>query len=181
MQTFIGLIRGINVGGNKKIKMDALKTLCESLALTDVKTLLQSGNVVFRSKSADEKRLTKKLEDALRDSGTDARVILRTPEELERAIAANPLKQESKDDPSHMVIMFLSGEPSGDAQKALRDSYSGPETMHFSGRELYIYYGDNMASSKLTNALIERKLGVSAGTARNWNTVTKLLALAQAL
>jgi uncharacterized protein (DUF1697 family) len=177
MPVLIALIRGINVGGHKKLKMADVKVLCESMGLRDVRTHLQSGNVVFRTTRTDRARLAKDLEDAL---GVDAKIMLRTAEELRSAIAANPMPEEALRGPSHFIVMFLSGKPSAAAMQSLRDAYSGPETMQLHGAELYIEYGAGMGTSKLTNALIERKLGVS-GTARNWNTVTRLIAIADEL
>jgi uncharacterized protein (DUF1697 family) len=172
---FVALVRGINVGG-KTLKMATLTSICESLGLEDVKTYLQSGNVMFRSRSGSAS-LAKKIEDAIRkDVKMEVRVMVRTHDELQRAIDANPFTEECKADPSHTIIVFLDREPSKDAIAALRDAYKGPEPMHFHGRELYIFYGGGMGKSKLTPALYEKKLGVS-GTARNWNTVTKLAEL----
>lgn len=174
MPILIALIRGINVGGHKMIKMADVKVLCESLGLRDVRTHLQSGNVVFRTTKTDRTRLAKQLEDAL---GVSAKVILRSPEELQSVIASNPMPEEAQRAPSGFIVMFLSAKPAAAAMQSLRDAYSGPEKMHLHGTELYIAYTAGMGTSKLTNALIERKLGV-AGTARNWNTVTKLVEMA---
>jgi len=178
MTTFIGMIRGVNVGGHKKLPMAALKALCDSLKLTSAKTHLNSGNVVFQSTRKDRPQLRRDLEDAIRKKiGIDVKIILRTPDEIRRAMAANPF---SKRDPSHLLIMFLEGQPSDDAAQALRKAHAGPEKIHFAGQELVIDYVDGIGRSKLTNALIERKLAV-AGTARNWNTVSRLLELAENL
>ena len=174
MTTFIALIRGINVGGHKQVKMADVKALCEKLGLADVRTHLQSGNVVFRTSKSDRTKLAKELEKAL---GVEARVILRSAAELRKAIDANPMLAEAKENPSGFIVMFLEEKPPAKAMQALRDAYSGPETMELRGAELYIHYGEGMGRSKLTNALIERKLGV-AGTSRNWNTVTKLAEMA---
>jgi uncharacterized protein (DUF1697 family) len=174
---YIALIRGINVGGHKKLKMADVKVLCEGLGLLDVRTHLQSGNVVFQSSRTDRAALARELEAALQ---VDAKVILRTAAELRKAVAANPMVEEAQRGPSHYVIAFLSDEPAAAAMQSLRDAYKGPEKMELRGAELYIDYGSGMGTSKLTNALIERKLGVSA-TARNWNTVTKLVEIAEDL
>ena len=175
MTTFIALIRGINVGGHKKIKMADVKSLCEKLGLDDVRTHLQSGNVVFRTSKTDRAKLASDIEKAL---GLDARVILRSAAELRKAIEANPMLADAQSKPSGFIVMFLDGKPAANAMQSLRDAYAGPEEMQLHGAELYIRYGDDMGRSKLTNALIERRLGV-AGTARNWNTVTKLLEMAE--
>jgi uncharacterized protein (DUF1697 family) len=158
--TYIALIRGINVGGHKKLSMADLKSACESLGYTDVRTLLNTGNVIFHAaKRPSPADLEKKL-------GIDVRVILRTPAELAKAIENSPLKGK----PNRLMLMFLESAP----KKKL--SWDGPEQTHLDGRHLYLYYPDGQATTKLTNVFIERQLGV-AGTTRNWNTVTKLLAL----
>lgn len=166
---FVGFIRGINVGGNNMLPMAALKASCESAGLTDVRTYLQSGNVIFNSTKKDPARLIVEALDL------DVKVVVRTVDELRKVIAKNPFR--TIDNPGLMIVMFLSEAPSKDAEAALRAAHKGPEDIRFAGRELYIYYPKGMGTSKLTNAVIERKLGVTA-TARNWNTVTKLLELA---
>jgi uncharacterized protein (DUF1697 family) len=158
MPTFIALLRGINVGGHKKLAMSDLRSICESLGYTGVRTLLNSGNAIFEAKSAAEaKRLQEKVE---------AKIILRTPKEMAEVIARNPWKREG----SRLMVTFLDGAPKGGFD------WSGPEETHLDGRHLYLYYPDGMGQSKLTNAAIEKALGV-AGTTRNWNTVLKLAAL----
>ncbi len=167
------MLRGINVGGRNMVKMDALKALHESLGFKGVRTHLQSGNVVFQAKSADAARIEQAIRKTLH---LELSVVLRTAAELREAVKANPLPQRLNE-PSAYVIAFLSAQPE---DPAALDAYDGPEEMQLLGRELYIYYGEGMGRSKLTNTLIERKLGVRA-TARNWNTVTKLLELCEAL
>ena len=174
MPVLIALIRGINVGGHKMLKMADVKVLCESMGLRDVRTHLQSGNVVFRTAKTDRARLGKELESAL---GVEAKIILRSAEEMRAVVAANPMREAAQRAPSGFIVTFLSGKPSAAAMQSLRDAYSGPEKMELHGTELYIEYTAGMGTSKLTNVLIERKLGV-AGTARNWNTVTKLVEIA---
>ena len=167
------MLRGINVGGHNMVKMDALKALHESLGLKNVRTYLQSGNVVFQARSADPLRIEREIQETLQ---LDLTVILRSAAELRAAVSANPLPQRVHH-PSAYVIAFLSAEP---RDPSALDAYAGPEERRLLGRELYLYYGEGMARSKLTNALIERKLGVKA-TARNWRTVTKLLELCEPL
>jgi uncharacterized protein (DUF1697 family) len=173
MTGFVAMLRGINVGGNNMVKMDALKAIHESLGFKSVRTHLQSGNVVFQAKAADAARIERAIRKTL---DLDLTVIVRTAAELRDALKRNPLPQRVSE-ASAYVIAFLSAEPE---DPGALEAYAGPEEHRLLGRELYIYYGAGMARSKLTNALIERKLGVKA-TARNWNTVTKLLELCDAL
>jgi uncharacterized protein (DUF1697 family) len=164
---YVAFVRGVNVGGNKMLSSAALKEACESLGFADVKTHLNSGNVVFRAKKAD----AKKIENAI---ALNARVILRTAAELRAAIAANPFPDEAQTDPSHLLIQFLSG-PLDAKAKALLAAYSGTEKLHCGEREVYVHY-TSMADSKLNLLLTEKKIGVAA-TGRNWNTVNALLRL----
>jgi len=166
---YIGFIRGINVGGNKMLRMDALRATCESLGFTDIKTHLQSGNVIFNTTKKNPASLLEKALDL------DVRVFVRTLPELERIIAGNPAEVRN---PSLFLVMFLDDEPTRSARTALEAAHTGPEEIHFAGKELYLYYPNGAGRSKLTNALIERKLGM-AGSARNWNTVTKLAEMAK--
>src|SRR3990170_4061119 len=117
MQTFIALIRGINVGGKKLVKMSELKVRCEALGLIDVRTHLQSGNVVFRTTIKDRAKLAKSIEGAL---GVEAKVILRSADELQKAIDANPMPQVAEREPSGFIVVFLDAKPSAAAMQSLR-------------------------------------------------------------
>ena len=179
MAVYISLIRGINVGGHKIIKMEALRALYDSLNLTGAQTLLQSGNVVFSADHLDRPGLARQIEEAIEKSfGFHARVILRTVREWRDVMARNPLGTEARDDPARMHVMFLSDAPTDDAKASLMKAHQGPEKLHFSGHELFLYYPDGVGRSKLTNVFIERHLGLT-GTARNWNTVIKLAQMAE--
>jgi uncharacterized protein (DUF1697 family) len=161
--------------------MAAFKDLCTFLKLTRAQTYLQSGNVVFRSKRTDRARLSKDIKEGIQKKiGIDVKVILRTVPELEKAIAANPFPQAAQRYPSQMLIVFLADTPAEKAKADLLQACVGPEQIHLEGQELFVHYTEGIARSKVSNALIERKLGL-AGTARNWNTVTRLLELAKSL
>jgi uncharacterized protein (DUF1697 family) len=167
--THIALLRGINLGGRKMIAMSDLRERAERLGLRDVSTLLQSGNLVFRSKKTPaqlEKLLEKEIE---------VDIFVRTPQEWAAVIAANPFPEEAKRDPGHLIVMFLKEARNA---AALQPAIVGREVARGAGRHIYIVYPDGMGTSKLTNAMIEKKLGTRA-TARNWNTVLKLAALAK--
>lgn len=167
MTTYVAFLRGINVVGRNVVRMSELRDLCTSLGWDDVRTLLNSGNVVFRAQKATPKA----LEEAL----GGVRVILRTEGELRKVVANNPF--DPIRNPSYLHVAFCDKKVSPDT---LRDAYGdkGPEVIRGgAGRELYIDYVNGVGRSKLTHALIERTLGATA-TLRNWNTVTKLLAMA---
>jgi uncharacterized protein (DUF1697 family) len=170
MSVRVALLRGINVGGKKMVAMSDLRALAERLGLREAKTLLQSGNLVFRSDKSPV-QLEKLLENELDDVG----VFVRTAEEMADIVAGNPFPAEAKNDPGRLVVMLLK-----DAKDAavLNGAVAGREIARGKGRHVYIYFPDGQGRSKLTNAVIERKLA-TRGTARNWNTVLKLAALAE--
>lgn len=170
----VALLRGINVGGHNKIAMADLRKLAESLGLANPQTLLQSGNLVFdggrRSPAALEKLLETETEKKL---GVAVDYVVRSADEWQSIIAANPFPKEAKADPSHLVVMCMKTAPKPADVKALQAVIKGPEVVRAAGRELYAWYPAGIGTSKLTNAVIEKKLG-TRGTARNWNTALKL-------
>ena len=169
-------LRGINVGGNKKVAMPALKTFFEDLGFTDVKTLLQSGNVVFRGKSKNDSQLEALLEkEAQKRLKLESDFFVRTPEDLDRVVRNNPFPREAERDPSHLLVLFLKTAAEQKHIDELAAAIVGPELVEGVGRETYIYYGEGMGRSRLTNAVIEKRIGRATG--RNWNTVRKALAL----
>jgi len=180
MQAVVAFIRGVNVGGNKKLPMAGLKSLILSLGLERAQTYLQSGNVMFVTKRRDLPKLAAEIEAAMTAQlGVTARVILRTTDELAAALAANPLPLEGRN-PSHFMVTFLSAAPTPAAFEAVAKLRVEGEEIALRGRELYAWYGAGLADSKLANSMTEKKLGVAA-TARNWNTVTKVLELMRGL
>ena len=175
----IALLRAVNVGG-RSVAMSGLRDMLADLGLDNPRTLLQSGNAVFavEAKSSLD-ALEKKLEaEARRRFGHEIAFMLRTASAWNAIIARNPFADAAKNDPAHLLVMVLKAAPSAAEAKALRGSYDGPESIRVAGREAYLVYPQGIGRSKLTNALLDRKLGV-AGTARNWNTVLKLAALAE--
>jgi uncharacterized protein (DUF1697 family) len=171
---FVSMLRGINVGGHNMIGMAALADVYAGVGLTSVRTLLQSGNVVFRSGPVSRAKLVSRLQDTIEKRfGIRPEIILRSPEELNAAIAANPFPEVARDDPSHLLIMFLDRQPAAEGVATL-DAFKWPERVKLMGKDLYAYYPEGIARSKLTNALIEKTLK-ARGTARNWNTLNKLL------
>lgn len=179
MTVYIALLRGINVGGNKLIKMADLKALYQASGLRNVQTLLQSGNVVFAADGADSEALARQLEAALQAShGFHSELFLRTVDEWRAIVAGAPYTPEQLAEPSKLLVLILAAAPSETAFADLLAAHQGSEVVMLGERALYVYYPDGMGRSKFDHPLIERKLKLSA-TGRNWNTVTKLLALAQ--
>ena len=176
----IALLRAVNVGG-RIVPMADLRAMLAELKFESPRTVLQSGNAVFAVKGkTSAAALEKKLEQAAqRRFGIEIAFMLRSASEWSAIIANNPFSDAAKNDPARLILMALKGAPSAASVAALRETYKGPELFGVVGREAYLIYPHGMGQSKLTNALIERKLGV-AGTARNWNTVLKLAALAAA-
>jgi uncharacterized protein (DUF1697 family) len=175
----IGLVRGINVGGNKRVSMSDLRDLLEKIGFEGARSLLASGNLVFRSSSAAPgEKLEKRLEaEALRRLGLEADFVLRSPEEWKTVVARNPFPNEARRDPGRLLVMFLKAAPDAKLVRDLAGLIPGREIVRVDGRHAYIYYPDGAGRSKLTNVFLEKKLG-TRGTARNWNTVRKIEILA---
>jgi uncharacterized protein (DUF1697 family) len=181
MPVWISMLRGVNLGSHNRIKMEELRALYISLKFEDPRTYVQSGNVIFRTKEKDVGALTKKIQSGIeRRFGFRPEVILRTTEELRRALAASPFAKRSDVEPSKLLVTFLAGEPSSKAPAALAKFEKYPEEVHLKGRELYIYFPNGAGKSKLPWASVEKFLK-TPGTARNWNSVTKMLEIAEEL
>ena len=173
----IALIRGINVGGHMPVSMSDLRDLLAQLGMKGARSLLQSGNLIFRSDGQANAALETALEtEAEKRLGIRADFLIRSAKEWKGVVARNPFRKEAERDPSHLVVMFLKSAVKPKDVKALQAAIAGPEIVRADGRHLYIVYPDGIGRSRLTNALIEKKLGLR-GTARNWNTVLKLSAL----
>jgi len=171
----IALLRAVNVGG-RKLLMAELRQFAVDLGLEAPRTLIQSGNLVFGS-AADDAELEQMLErEALARLGIATDFLVRGADEWRDLIAANPHADMARDDPGHLMVMALKSPPGEAELAALRAWIPGRELVVAVGRQLYITYADGAGESKLTNAAIERRLGVR-GTARNWNTVSKLAAM----
>jgi uncharacterized protein (DUF1697 family) len=173
----VALLRAVNVGGRGSLAMADLRKLAESLGFTNVRTLLQSGNLVFEAAAQKTPALESALEAALKQHGIETDFMVRRADELEAIVAANPFPSEAKADPGHLVVMFQKDAPGAKAVAALQAAVKGREIIRHKGRELYIVYPDGIGRSKLTNKFIESRLD-TRGTGRNWNTVMKLAALA---
>jgi uncharacterized protein (DUF1697 family) len=170
----VSLFRGINVGGNQIVRMDALKELHESLGLQDVQTYIQSGNVVFTSDNSDMAHIQKDIEDSFAQTfGFPVKVMVRTANELNAIIENNPFQNQPMRESNRIIALFLASDPSSTALEEIQKTYDGPEEIDIIGQEVFIYYPDGMGRSKLTNTFLEKRLK-TAGTARNWNTVLKL-------
>jgi uncharacterized protein (DUF1697 family) len=181
MTVMISMLRGVNVGGHNKIKMDALRALYEFLKLRDAQTYVQSGNVIFSTDERDISRLAKRIEDGIeRKFGFRPNVILRTAAEMKDVIARNPFGKRRGIEPGKLLVSFLASDPGEEARKKLRQMKCDPEELRVEGREVYIYFPNGMGRSKLPWAGLDKMLKTPA-TGRNWNSVTKMLEMAEKL
>lgn len=174
METKIAILRGINVGGARKILMADLKSLLEALGYTEVSTYIQSGNVFFKASETAHQKLENAIEKAIKDQyGFDVPVIVRTAKELECAVESNPFYHEETD-VNKLHLTFLKAQPEIENKK-LTESYSyEPDQFEIIGNDVFIYCENKYHQSKLTNNFFEKKLKVGA-TTRNWKTVLKLI------
>jgi uncharacterized protein (DUF1697 family) len=179
MTTYLALLRAVNLAGHRQVAMADLRELLTKLGFADVRSVLQSGNLVFRSKARSGAPLERLLETEVEKRlAVQTDFFVRTGEEWEQAIAHNPFREEAERDPSHLVAFFLKDPAAAGDVAALQAAITGREIVRAKGRQAYIVYPDGIGRSRLTSALIERKLGTRA-TGRNWNTVLRLGALAK--
>jgi uncharacterized protein (DUF1697 family) len=172
----IVLLRGINLPRHKRISMPELRGALEAAGFRDVETYVQSGNVVLSSRAAP-KTLARKVERAIEDAfGLDVDVVVRTRDELADVVARDPFGKAASD-PKRFQVTFLAERPDADVLAKLEASAAGGERLVASGRELYTWHPNGVGRSRLAALLAGSRLGVTA-TARNWTTVTTLLALA---
>ena len=175
MGTYVALLRAVNVGGRNRVPMPTLRALCDDLGYSDVVTYIQSGNVVLnspaRSAAAVERALTAAIEQ---EFGLTIAVIVRTKAELDKISRSSPFP---KAPPNRVHGACLDAKPAAPRVRALESYDAGSDEVKVRGREAYLHTPGGYGNSKLSGMFIEKQLQVAA-TARNWNTVTKLLDLA---
>jgi len=176
MATWVALLRAVNVGGRNRVPMTELRRAVEALPATDVRTYVQSGNVVFRSPHRAEAAVVDAVRAALQGAfGFEIGVVVRSAAALATVLGTNPLSTEGRD-PSRLAVTFLSAAPAvGTVAAGIQRV--GAEEYALVGRELFLYAPGGLGTSKLGPVLAERRLGVT-GTTRNWRSVTALAALA---
>lgn len=178
MTTWIALLRGINVGGNRRVAMAELRDALERIGLADVRTYIVSGNVVFRSARRDQVALAGEIEAAIENRfGFPVAVVLRTAAEMRQVLAGDPFPEGSASDPAHRYAVFLSADPAPDRLSVIDRDAVAPDVFAAGDRVIHAWYRQGLQASKLAGQLTDRGLGVSA-TARNWNTVRRLVELA---
>jgi uncharacterized protein (DUF1697 family) len=174
VDTYVGLLRGINVGGHNQIKMAALRDMLGGLGHQDVVTYIQSGNVVFDT-DGDPPDIVRSIETAIEtEFGLDIAIVLRTPGELAAAAEANPYAARA--DSARVAIAFLKEPPGPDRASATDPTAHRPDEFEIVGSEVHLHCPDGFGRSKLKNAWLEKELGV-VSTIRGWNTVDRLLTL----
>ena len=174
MKKYVSLLRGINVSGQKKIRMEELKKLYESLGFKNVQTYIQSGNVIFEFSNTSLSKLRINIEQKIKQVYSfDVKVVIRTREELQSIVKHTPF---SKKDNNRIYITFLSDMPTHIPTNELTKAKNISEEFFIFGREVYFFCPTGYGKTKLSNIFFEKKLHVFA-TTRNWKTVTTLLEL----
>jgi uncharacterized protein (DUF1697 family) len=177
MPVYVALLRGINVSGHKIIKMEALRAAFATLGFSNVKSYVQSGNVVFEALAGSVGSLTGKIEKKiLEEFGFSVPVFVATPKKLGETIERNPFLKAPGIDQAKLHVTFLSADPPPQALETLQPLAAASEQLHIVGGAIYLYCPLGYGNTKLSNTAIEKKLSVGA-TTRNWNTVKTLLAM----
>jgi uncharacterized protein (DUF1697 family) len=179
MQTFISLLRGVNMAGHNKIKMTDLSSLYKKIGFKDAETFIQSGNVVFSNpENLSEADLTAKIEEAIsKKFKYNIPVIIRTTEELREIISLNPFVNEENFNPEKLAVIFLYEKPSEAQIEKVKNVNFPPDKFMIAGKEIFIYCPNGFGKSKIYTGFFENKMKVS-GTGRNWNTINALLKIA---
>lgn len=177
METYVALFRGINVGGRNVLPMKELVALLENLGLQNVRTYIQSGNVVFRSENDDLSELSSTIRSEIKKHhGFEPHLLLLGREDLEKAIGVNPFP-EAESEPKTLHLNFLASVPANPDLNVLESLKKENERFHLDGNVFYLHAPDGVGRSKLA-ANAERLLGVPM-TGRNWRTVTKIMEMAE--
>jgi uncharacterized protein (DUF1697 family) len=178
MTTYISMLRGINVGGHKKIKMDVLKQLYVELGYINVQTYIQSGNIIFQTQDTDtadlEKRISKQI---LKVIGLEVPVLVLKLDEMKRIVENNPFILDSTKNTASFHVTFLSAIPDTISVEKLKSTDYGEDHFEQLDKVIYVYCPTGYGTTKLTNTFFENKLKVTA-TCRNWKTVNELVRLA---
>jgi uncharacterized protein (DUF1697 family) len=175
-QTVIALLRGINIGSKNRVPMPRLRELLGELGYEDVRTLVQSGNIVLTSAKAPATLAKQLQKEIAAEFGVDTPVVVRTRDEIAAVVQHNPLGDVATE-PKLYQVTFFDTKLAADVVEKLESLRADPEALEVDDREVYAWHPDGVARSKLWNGLAGPRLG-AVGTSRNWNTVSKLLELA---
>jgi uncharacterized protein (DUF1697 family) len=178
MSTFVSMLRGINVGAQKRLRMETLRDIYKELGFRNIRTYVQSGNVVFESTEQDQSALVKRIEKQIAQTcGFPVEVFMRQAQDIQRLLAGNPFLNERNEDPSKLHVTFLSRIPSEPwwsemlPPRDIIDEFARGELV------IYLFCPNGYGKTRLSNSFFERKLGVLT-TTRNWNTVNALYKMA---
>jgi uncharacterized protein (DUF1697 family) len=175
MASHVAFLRGINVGRNKRIAMADLRALAADLGYQDVRTHLQSGNLILTCPERETK-VAEALHGGIRDRfGFDVAVVVRTMQQLTDVVALDPFGAVATD-PTRYFVTFFAADPSARTEQALDAVDRGDDQVHVAGREVYTWCPNGLLDSKLGETVLNRLPDVA--TTRNWRTVTKVLELA---
>jgi uncharacterized protein (DUF1697 family) len=177
-EVYVALLRGVNVGGKNKIAMKALGAICEGHGCNGVKTYIQSGNVVFRASAKVAAAFPAKLKAQIKnDLGFETAAVMRSASDLRATVENNPFLKKGVD-VKFLHVLFLADEPNLTDVVKLDPACVGDEAFTLRGREIFLYLPEGAGRSKLASYAFDKKLRTTA-TTRNWQTVNKLLALAE--
>ena len=181
MATYISILRGINVSGQKLIKMDALRKLYENLGFGQVTTYVQSGNIIFTSSNADTRELERQISLQIeKETGWKIPVMVLTFNKLKQIIDNNPFTKDPNNNQAFMHVTFLWSAPLTYDSVSIENKKQPEEKIAFFNDAVYLYCPDGYGKTKLTNNFLETKLKIGA-TTRNWKTTSELLKIAQEL
>src|SRR5215831_1151505 len=159
MATYLALLRAINLGAHNAVSMADLRALPERLGFTEARTLLQTGNLVFSGAARRSAEIERALEaEAKKRLALETDFLVRTGREWTGIVADNPFPAEAKADPAHLVVMFFKEAPAARDLETLRAAIAGREVVRAVGKQAYLVYPDGIGRSRLTVALIEKKL-----------------------
>ena len=178
-QTYISFLRGINVGGHKKIPMKELAAMYQAAGLENVRTYIQSGNVIFKHTESQVQELQQTIESAISAYFKfDVSVIIRNIEEIKNILVNNPFLNEGNLDPTNLYLALLQAAPSQDSFASLSNDISTNDRFSISGKEIYIFCPEGFGNTKFNNQFFEKKLKTPS-TIRNWRTMQEMLRISQ--
>jgi uncharacterized protein (DUF1697 family) len=177
--TYIAILRGINVSGQKKILMEDLRYLMEGQGFQNVRTYIQSGNIIFESTETLSEKIRSKIENTIFNKyGFHVPVIIRTKDEMENVISNNPFLNRENINEDKLHVTFFNEPPDKERIKEIEKVNYSPDEFFFSDKEVYLHCPEGYGRTKLSNNFIEKKLKKTA-TTRNWKTVKKLIEIAE--
>ncbi len=181
MKTYIALLRGINVSGQKKIIMADLRAYLEELGFQDIQTYIQSGNIIFKSENSSLKNLELLIKNKIQEKyGFEVPVIVVTSTAIKSAVKNNPFEKDETKDPKKFCVVFLQDKPLQENIEILSGYNYSPEEYVLANKIIYFYAANGAGNAKMTNTFFENKLKVRA-TSRNWRTTNKLLEMVKLL